>query len=73
MILESLDNDISDDIKNEVVATGSSCLLIVRGLNDSNNVSIHHDDSRETNSIIGHSVKTILNKEMMRIIKKVVI
>lgn len=52
------------------LVAGSSCLLILRGLTR-NNVSIHHEDSRETNSIIGQSVKTILNKEMIRIIKKV--
>ena len=66
ILLDSLDGE---DGGHHGLAAGSSCLLILRGL--AHNVSIHHEDSRETNSIIGQSIKTILNKEMMRIIKKV--
>jgi len=67
ILLDSLDGD---DGGHRGLVAGSSCLLILRGLTH-NNVSIHHEDSRETNSIISQSIKVILNKEMMRIIKKV--
>ena len=67
ILLDSLDGD---DSGHRGLVAGSSCLLILRGLTR-NNVSIHHEDSRETNSIISQSIKIILNKEMMRIIKKV--